>query len=122
VKVLDKNGSGSFSSVANGIVWAVKNQMQVINMSLGGSGGSQALHDAVKAASDAEILVVSAAGNSGCCNTVLYPAKISRVDGDRRGGCERSASVVFLDRAGSDRRGAGREDPLDGSDGLVCAV
>jgi subtilisin len=122
VKVLDRNGSGSFSAVANGIVWAVKNKMQVINMSLGGISGSQALHDAVKAASDAGILVVSAAGNSGCCNTVLYPAKISRVDGDRRGGYERSASVVFLDRAGSDRRGAGREDPLDGSDGLVCAV
>ena len=75
VKVLDKNGSGSFSSVANGIVWAIKNKMQVINMSLGGSSGSQALHDAVKAAWDAGILVVSAAGNSGCCDRVLYPAK-----------------------------------------------
>lgn len=75
VKVLDKNGSGSLSSVANGIVWAVKNNMQVINMSLGGSSGSQALHDAVKAAWDAGILVVAAAGNSGCCDRVLYPAK-----------------------------------------------
>ena len=75
VKVLDKNGSGSFSAVVSGIVWAVKNKMDVINMSLGGSSGSQALQDAVKAAWDAGILVVSAAGNSGCCNTVLYPAK-----------------------------------------------
>jgi subtilisin family serine protease len=30
----------------------------------------------VKAASDAGVLVVSAAGNSGCCDSVLYPAKL----------------------------------------------
>jgi subtilisin len=76
VKVLDSKGSGSYSAVASGIVWAIKNGMHVINMSLGGASSSQALADAVKAASDAGILVVSAAGNSGCCNTVLYPAKL----------------------------------------------
>jgi subtilisin len=75
VKVLDANGSGSWSAVAKGIVWAVQNGMQVINMSLGGAVFSQALADAVKAAGDAGILVVSAAGNEGCCDTVLYPAK-----------------------------------------------
>jgi subtilisin len=53
----------------------VRNNMHVINMSLGGTGFSQALADAVKAAWDAGILVASAAGNSGCCNKVLYPAK-----------------------------------------------
>src|SRR5439155_17729046 len=76
VKVLDANGSGSFSAVASGIVWAVKNGMHVINMSLGGSSYSQALADAVAAASAAGVLVVSAAGNAGCCDTVLYPAKL----------------------------------------------
>ena len=50
--------------------------MNVINMSLGSSSYSQTLADAVKAASDAGVLVISAAGNSGCCNTVLYPAKL----------------------------------------------
>jgi len=76
VKVLDENGSGAWSAVASGIVWAVKNGMNVINMSLGGSSSSQAVADAVQAASEAGILVVSAAGNSGCCDTVLYPAKL----------------------------------------------
>jgi subtilisin len=76
VKVLDNTGSGSWSAVASGIVWAVKNGMNVINMSLGGSSISQAVADAVQAASDAGILVVSAAGNSGCCDTVLFPAKL----------------------------------------------
>jgi subtilisin len=76
VKVLDANGSGSWSSVASGIVWATRNNMDVINMSLGGSSFSQAVADAVEAASAAGVLVVSAAGNSGCCDTVLYPAKL----------------------------------------------
>jgi subtilisin family serine protease len=76
VKVLDANGSGYWSSVASGIVWATRNNMDVINMSLGGTSISQAVADAVQAASDAGVLVVSAAGNSGCCDTVLYPAKL----------------------------------------------
>ena len=75
VKVLDSAGSGSWSAVAAGINWAVANNMKVINMSLGGTEASQAVADAVAAAAAAGVLVVSAAGNSGCCNTVLYPAK-----------------------------------------------
>lgn len=76
VKVLDAKGSGSWSAVASGIIWATRNGIQVINMSLGGSSFSQAIADAVKVASDAGVLVVSAAGNSGCCDRVLYPAKL----------------------------------------------
>lgn len=38
-------------------------------------GTTQAVADAVAAADAPGILVVSAAGNSGCCNTVMYPAK-----------------------------------------------
>src|SRR5262245_47117646 len=76
VKALDANGSGAWSTIASGIMWAVRNGMQVINMSLGGSTFSQAVADAVQAASDAGVLVASAAGNRGCCDTVLYPAKL----------------------------------------------
>ncbi len=76
VKVLNSSGSGSWSAVASGIVWATQNGMDVINMSLGGTTFSQAVADAVKAASDNGVLVVSAAGNAGCCNTVRYPAKL----------------------------------------------
>ena len=75
VKVLGANGSGAWSAVAAGIDWAVQNGMTVINMSLGGASSSQAVADAVAAAQAAGILVVSAAGNAGCCNTVIYPAK-----------------------------------------------
>jgi subtilisin family serine protease len=75
VKVLNSVGSGSWSAVAAGIDWAVKNRMHVINMSLGSTSYSQAGTDAVAAAKAAGVLVVSAAGNRGCCNTVNYPAK-----------------------------------------------
>ncbi len=75
VKVLNSGGSGAWSTVAAGINWAVLNGMHLISMSLGGTDYSQAMADAVAAAQAAGILVVSAAGNSGCCNTVLYPAK-----------------------------------------------
>src|SRR2546425_149578 len=37
VKVLNSTGSGSWSAVAAGIDWAVRNGMRVINMSLGGT-------------------------------------------------------------------------------------
>ena len=76
VKVLDGNGSGALSWVAAGIDWAVANDIQVINMSLSATVTSQALSDAVAAAQAAGVLVVSAAGNSGCCNTVGYPARL----------------------------------------------
>jgi subtilisin len=76
VKVLAANGSGSLSWVAAGIDWAVQNGIDVINMSLSAAITSQALSDAVAAAQAAGVVVVSAAGNSGCCNTVGYPAKL----------------------------------------------
>ncbi|MGH9220347.1 MAG: S8 family serine peptidase [Vicinamibacterales bacterium] len=75
VKVLAGNGSGAWSWVAAGIDWAVANDMDVINMSLSGTSGSIALAEAVAAAQAAGVLVVSAAGNSGCCNTVGFPAR-----------------------------------------------
>ena len=74
VKVLDSAGSGSWSNVAMGIDWAVRNGMHVINMSLGATNGSQAVADAVDRAEAAGVLVVASAGNSGCCNSVGYPA------------------------------------------------
>jgi subtilisin family serine protease len=77
VKVLAANGSGALSWVAAGIDWAVANNMDVVNMSLSATVSSQALADAVAAAQAAGVMVVAAAGNSGCCNTVGYPAKLA---------------------------------------------
>ncbi|WP_439646643.1 S8 family peptidase [Piscibacillus salipiscarius] len=84
VKVLDGNGSGSYAGIAEGIEWAIQNNMDIINMSLGGSQSSSILKDyADYAYYNAGILVVAAAGNSGnswgWSDTVGYPAKYDSV-------------------------------------------
>src|SRR3989344_281966 len=73
VKVLDDNGSGYYSWIANGIIWATDNGAKVINMSLGGSSGSSTLQSAVNYAVANGVVVVAAAGNSGN-SSPTYPA------------------------------------------------
>ncbi|MBI5622316.1 MAG: S8 family peptidase [Elusimicrobia bacterium] len=77
VKVLDADGSGDYSTIIAGIEWAVKNKMQVANMSLGAEEGMDALHEAVKAAASAGLLIVAAAGNNG--GAVGFPAAYPEV-------------------------------------------
>ncbi|TFB25121.1 peptidase S8 [Filobacillus milosensis] len=83
VKVLDSNGSGSYSGIAQGIEWSIQNDMDIINMSLGGSSSSSILEDYSNLAYNEGILVVAAAGNSGNYwgwgDTVGYPAKYDSV-------------------------------------------
>jgi subtilisin len=65
VKVLNKNGSGWSSWIVAGIDWvaAHANEIEVANMSLGGSGFSQAEYDAIQGAVDAGVAFAVAAGN-----------------------------------------------------------
>ncbi|WP_335989661.1 S8 family peptidase [Glycomyces sp. MUSA5-2] len=71
VRVLDDNGSGSYSAIISGIDWVAQNATgpAVANMSLGG-GFSQALNDAIAAAVDSGVTFAIAAGNEGqdACN------------------------------------------------------
>lgn len=64
VRVLDCNGSGTFSGVIAGMDWVAQNATgpSVANMSLGG-GSSQSVDDAVQRMYDAGIPVIVAAGN-----------------------------------------------------------
>ncbi len=73
VKVLDREGSGYNSWVADGIYFAVDNGAHVINLSLGGSDSSTTLENAVAYAYDNGVTVIAAAGNAGS-STILYPA------------------------------------------------
>lgn len=72
IKVLGANGQGSYENIIKGIVYAVDQGAKVINMSLAGRSGSQALQDAVQYANSKGVVVVAAAGNSG--GAVEFPA------------------------------------------------
>ncbi|HLK36195.1 MAG TPA: S8 family serine peptidase [Polyangiaceae bacterium] len=72
VKVLNRQGFGSVTNVAEGIRRAAAEGAQIINLSLGGPIRSRILEDAVKHAISAGVVVVAAAGNSG--GRVGWPA------------------------------------------------
>ncbi|GGN27211.1 subtilisin family serine protease [Actinoplanes campanulatus] len=78
VKVLNSQGSGSYSQIAQGIIYAVKRGAKIINMSLGGSQTSAVLKDAVAWANGQGVLVVAAAGNDGT-KAYSYPAAYADV-------------------------------------------
>ncbi|HCC48168.1 MAG TPA: peptidase S8 [Elusimicrobia bacterium] len=73
VKVLDKRGSGQYSWIVAGIEWAINNGMHVINMSLGGGSGTEAMKQVMIKAHEAGIAIVCAAGNDS--GPVNFPAK-----------------------------------------------
>jgi len=79
VKVLADDGTGWLSDVAAGLTWAVDNGAKVANLSLGGGAPSGALHVALVDAMARGTLVVVAAGNSGPCAAVSYPAAYPEV-------------------------------------------
>lgn len=79
-KVLGDNGSGSSAGVAAGILWAVEKKAHVISMSLGSPQPDPRIGEAIKAALDAGVFVVAAAGNEGPnLNTVGWPASYDGV-------------------------------------------
>ena len=93
VRVLDCNGSGAYSAVAAGILWASDSiangggGAQVINLSLGGLASSSVMQNAINTAIARGTVVVAAAGNCGqggsTCNNQsnapVYPGAYSEV-------------------------------------------
>lgn len=73
VKVLDNTGSGYISWIISGIEWAVDNNVDLINMSLGASYSVDSLAQAVTAAYKKGVTMICAAGNTA--GSVIYPAK-----------------------------------------------
>lgn len=84
VKVLSKKGYGSYRGIIQGLEWARKwrgpggEQVQVINMSLGGPVSEPGLHQEIQRVVKDGITVVCAAGNSGDARSdtreIAYPA------------------------------------------------
>ncbi len=90
VKVLDRQGSGSWSAVVCGIDWVTANasRIKVANMSLGGTGSddancgntnNDALHRAICRSVAAGVTYVVAAGNSGVDVKGAVPAGYDEV-------------------------------------------
>jgi subtilisin family serine protease len=87
LKVLGATGEGDYSGLIAALDWAVRNDMDVVNMSLGGRDVSATLQAAVEAAANAGVVLVAAAGNVnplvwqelfyGCA--VAYPAAYPEV-------------------------------------------
>jgi major intracellular serine protease len=83
VKVLDKNGSGQYEWIINGLNYAIEQKADIISMSLGGSEDVPELHEAIQKAVINNILVVCAAGNEGDGNDstdeFAYPGSYNEV-------------------------------------------
>ncbi|MFK2825582.1 S8 family serine peptidase [Bacillus sp. B190/17] len=84
VKVLNEFGEGSTATIMAGVEWAIKNKMDIINISITTPYEDSQLGQMVKRAYDSGILVVAAAGNKGKPLTgepssVQYPAKFPEV-------------------------------------------
>ncbi|HJV32725.1 MAG TPA: S8 family peptidase [Patescibacteria group bacterium] len=102
LRVLDADGAGNTPGVVRAIRYAIAAKAKIINISFTGPNYSQALADALKAAHDAGILVVAAAGNEGDTERggdlniyPSYPACYRGPAGERL-----VLGVASLDRAG----------------------
>jgi thermitase len=69
-KALDENNSGSYAAMAGAIYYAVDNGAKVINMSIGGSGNSTTLSDAIDYCYNNGVILVACMMNFN--NSVTY--------------------------------------------------
>ncbi|MEZ4836122.1 MAG: S8 family peptidase [Caldilineaceae bacterium] len=118
IKVLDGDGRGASSDIAEGIIWAVDHGADVLNLSLGSTRYSETINAAVQYAYGHGVLVVAASGNyyaSG--NPTVYPAALNNVlavaavnDVDRHASYSSSGSYVDLAAPGGDPVNASDND------------
>ena len=78
LKVLSSSGGGTIADIAEAIKFAADNGADVINMSLGGSGASNMMEEAIKYAHNKGVVIVAAAGNEAR-NSSSYPARYPNV-------------------------------------------
>lgn len=101
VKVLNDQAKGNYDWIAKGVDVAVDNGADIINMSLGaGAPPPQALHDAIKRATDKGVIVVAAAGNDA--GAVNYPARYDEV-----------IAVAAIDKVGKLARFSSHDSNVD---------
>lgn len=79
LKVLGADGSGDYSGLIAALDWAAQpaNDIDIVNMSLGGSEPSAALEQAVHSAGAAGIVLVAASGNVGDIFQLLFGCPVA---------------------------------------------
>jgi serine protease len=114
LRVLDVDGFGTFSDVAEAIRFATERGARVINMSLSGEQGTTPLQEAVREAHRRGVIVVAAAGNQaadqGADDDVRFPARYpevvavgaTRFDDRRASYSNRGAALEIMAPAGDD--------------------
>jgi thermitase len=65
VRVLDASGSGTTAQIVSGIYFAIAQKAKIINLSLGTTEDDASFRTAVTQASNANVIIVAAAGNDG---------------------------------------------------------
>jgi len=73
IKVLDSNGYGDDTGIANGIEWSSNNGADVISMSLGGGGYVSYTENTINYATNNGSVVIAASGNDNA-GTLSYPS------------------------------------------------
>ncbi len=74
VRVVDASGTGTDGDLADGLVWAVDNGADVVNLSLGFPALPLATESAIQYAYDNGVTVVAASGNDGIVGFMSWPA------------------------------------------------
>lgn len=81
-RVLDRKNKAPVSRIVEAIYWAIDKKVNIINISFGTTKYSEVLHNAIKDAKKAGILIFAASGNEGESvnkGTVEYPAAFEEV-------------------------------------------
>ena len=81
IKVLDDLGAGTTGSIVRGIEWAIKQDVDIINLSLTATTDDPLMKKALEVAYAKGILLVGSAGNEGnnSSDTVTIPARYNTV-------------------------------------------
>ncbi|MFN8532862.1 MAG: S8 family serine peptidase [Dehalococcoidia bacterium] len=108
LKVLNASGAGYGSDLILAIDYARERGAKIVNISLGSSGASTLLQEALDRANAAGILVIASAGNTGASgNAAVYPGASPSVlavgatdSNDKRAGFSTSGSYVDVSAPG----------------------
>jgi hypothetical protein len=78
VQVAHTNGSVPWSTAAEGVIWAVDQGADILNLSFGSQNNASVLQQAIDYALSRDVIVIASAGNCGT-ETPVYPAALDGV-------------------------------------------